>query len=348
MRFLSFAKNIILSNLKKTAKYPYKLTLRVTNRCNQKCKICNIWQNASKKDFDLEEYDRFFSQADYFNWIDVTGGEIFLREDIERIFGLISDYCKKLYFLHFPTNGFLTSRIVDITKAIAQKSRAKIVVTVSIDGYPRLNDVLRGSAGATMRAVDTYKELLKIKNVETFVGLTLSEYNINELDAIENWFLRELNMSLEDVHINFMNHSDHFFYNLNEPKLKNEDILPVLNRVYELRCKKKFSLMNQIEKTYLRLAKDFFSDKISPLDCRSLNASCFVDSSGDVYPCTIFPQKLSNLRDYEYNLGKIWQSNAADELRAKISSKECPNCWTPCEAYPSLLGSLKSFFNLSN
>jgi molybdenum cofactor biosynthesis enzyme MoaA len=46
------------------------------------------------------------------NWVDLTGGEIFLRPDIDAVFDAILAGWSRLALLHFPTNGFQTDRIV--------------------------------------------------------------------------------------------------------------------------------------------------------------------------------------------------------------------------------------------
>ena len=50
-------------------------------------------------------------------WADLTGGEIFLRPDIDEILEAVVTGWRRLAILHFPTNGFLTDRIVPERRA---------------------------------------------------------------------------------------------------------------------------------------------------------------------------------------------------------------------------------------
>jgi radical SAM protein with 4Fe4S-binding SPASM domain len=76
----------------------------------------------------------------------------------------------------------------------------------------------------------------------------------------------------------------------------------------------------------------------TPMRCHALRASCFVDSLGQVYPCTIWDRRLGSLRDVDYDLARLWNTPAATALQADVWERRCPNCWTPCEAYQSILG----------
>jgi radical SAM protein with 4Fe4S-binding SPASM domain len=72
--------------------------------------------------------------------------------------------------------------------------------------------------------------------------------------------------------------------------------------------------------------------------CHALSASCFVDSWGNVFPCTIYDRKLGSLRDVDYDLRRIWNSDFALQTQKEIWNYDCPQCWTPCEAYQSIMG----------
>ena len=76
----------------------------------------------------------------------------------------------------------------------------------------------------------------------------------------------------------------------------------------------------------------------TPMRCHALRSSCFIDSWGHVYPCTIYDRKVGSLRDVDFDLARIWESDEARQLQKEIWNYDCPQCWTPCEAYQSILG----------
>ena len=103
--FFELGKNILASNFNWLSR-AYKLTFAITYRCNARCATCNIWQRKSEKELELNEIDRFF-QKNKFSWINLTGGEPALREDLSEIIKVIQNNNPRLYFMIFTSNGLL-------------------------------------------------------------------------------------------------------------------------------------------------------------------------------------------------------------------------------------------------
>ena len=78
----------------------------------------------------------------------------------------------------------------------------------------------------------------------------------------------------------------------------------------------------------------------TPMPCHSLRSSCFIDPWGTVYPCITYDRPIGSLRDTGMQLAPIWASSEARERQAEIWKGDCPQCWTACEAYPSIVGNL--------
>jgi MoaA/NifB/PqqE/SkfB family radical SAM enzyme len=60
---------------------PMNLTFSITNRCNSRCKTCNIYQKKSEE-LGLDEWKQVFQslgKAPF--WTTFSGGEPFLRPD---------------------------------------------------------------------------------------------------------------------------------------------------------------------------------------------------------------------------------------------------------------------------
>jgi len=95
-----------------------------------------------------------------------------------------------------------------------------------------------------------------------------------------------------------------------------------------------------LEKRYQQLCRSYLLYGKTPVPCQALSASFFLDSNGDLYPCTIHGKRLGNIKDYGYALSKFWDSDLLKKTRAEIIEGRCPQCWTPCEAYQSILANL--------
>ncbi|MFZ8830366.1 MAG: SPASM domain-containing protein, partial [Candidatus Aenigmatarchaeota archaeon] len=96
--------------------------------------------------------------------------------------------------------------------------------------------------------------------------------------------------------------------------------------------------INFIDNIYLKKAYEYLKTNKSPFSCKALTSSVFIDSWGYVYPCTIWNFPLGNLRENNYDLEKILSSEKAKKARLKAIKLKCPNCWTPCEAYQTIMG----------
>ncbi len=113
---------------------PLKLNFCLTYWCQYRCKTCNIWQRKPTDELTTDEIVTFIRENPTITWVDLTGGEIFLRPDIDDIFDAVVTGWRRLALLHFPTNGFLTDRIVRSVEQIAGRGPGQTIVTVSLDG----------------------------------------------------------------------------------------------------------------------------------------------------------------------------------------------------------------------
>jgi radical SAM protein with 4Fe4S-binding SPASM domain len=343
-RFFDLAIKGLLSNFKQL-EFPYKLTFAVTYRCNAKCKICNIWKNPSKNELTLDEIEEFTKNSK-FKWVNLTGGEPFIRKDLFEIIKLFEKY-NHPYIINCTTNGYFTSKILDYVEYILKKLKIpRFILVVSIDGPCELHDKLRGIK-IWNNAVNTFKELRKFskkyKNFSTYIGFTLSQFNFGKLE--ETFYsIKSIIPDLlpEEFHINFVHLSEIFYKNVNLKIPKNFEL-----RIYEeiinfwkTRHKKYFNIVNFLEWKYITLLKQYLETNQIPLSCKALNSSIFIDPIGNIYPCTIFNKKLANLREIDYDIKKIWNSKQTKEIRKLIKYKRCPQCWTPCEAYQTIVGNI--------
>jgi len=341
MRQIVFTKNIFLSNFK-GLNSSYKLTFALTYQCNLKCKICQIWRKKRKEELSTTEIEKFFKTNNFFNWIDLTGGEIFLRTDLIEIVKAILTNCKNLYLLHFPTNGFLTKKIITDTGSILKLNPHKLIVTISLDGPNNLHDELHGTKGSWKRAIETYERLkkLKNKNFEVYLGITLSKYNLNSVDeAVKEVQAFIPGVSYNDFHINIAQTSKHFYKNVGIDLGIDKRVIKEVEK-FRGKKKRKFSGTQFLETRYQKLIPKYIKTGKSPLPCRSLSASVFIDPYGNVYPCAIWDKKIGNLKDFDFDLKKIWNLSKVKKIRKKIVNEQCPGCWTPCEAYQTILSNL--------
>jgi MoaA/NifB/PqqE/SkfB family radical SAM enzyme len=334
-----FSKNILLSARGKL-KHPYKLTFAITSKCNLRCKTCHIWKKKPADELSTEEIDKFFSINNFFNWIDITGGEIFLRRDLVDITKSIKKNVRNLVMLHYPTNGFLTDRIVDVTEQITSLGFNNLVITVSLDGKKDIHNEIKGNENSFDRCIETYKELKKNKHLKVYLGCTLSPFNINHF---ENFFteLKDYisNLKYADIHLNIYHYSENLYSN--EPLyFDKKKSISLINDFIKKKDSKLSNPIALLEEIYLRNIKSYLLSGKTPFRCKSGKISCFVDHLGNVYPCSGYNVILGSLRENDYDILKILSKREAILLFEKIRKGKCPGCWTPCEAYQNILSNL--------
>ena len=326
-------------------KAPYKLLLALTDRCNQRCTHCRIWNARARPEFTPDEIRRALQSLPSLRWVDLTGGEIFLRDDLGEVLDAVTGALPDLVFLHFPTNGSLPARILRETERVRSITRARIVVTVSVDGDAALHDRIRGVPGAFDAALETARNLDGLQGVDVFVGTTVTPENVDALDAVRDALVRRLpRFRPHEWHINLMTRSPHFFRNTGAAVPTSDRVLEVLPRLARLRGRPR-NAFGWVERLYLGGLARFHRSGRPPAPCQALRASLFVDAGGDVYGSHILDTRLGNLRDAGFDLRAILDGPPARAERRRISEQPCTECWTPCEAYHAMLASpLRAFF----
>ncbi len=339
---LNLGKKVFLSNFN-LLQVPYKLTFAITYLCNLKCKTCNIWQRKSKNELRLDEIEKIF-ENNKFSWINLTGGEPYLRRDLTDLIRIIVRQNRNLYFLNFTSNGFLTDRILSETeKMLSFIKIPKFAVGVSIEGHPEIDGVIRGDPESFKRALQTLKglrEVFKNTRYQPFVSYTISPENLGQLQATLKAICAEIpDFKLTEFHVNLFHFSSHYYGNVGyelDSNFASKAAQEIRNylAIYNV----PLSPDTWLERKYLKLLINFLETQKTPLPCQALRASCYFDSWGNVYACAMYDKRLGALRETGYRLLDIWKSEVSQETRKIISNCKCPNCWTPCEAYQTILG----------
>jgi MoaA/NifB/PqqE/SkfB family radical SAM enzyme len=215
------------------------------------------------------------------------------------------------------------------------------IVNVSIDGGNQLPDRLRGMNGAYKRSIETFNALRKFKKGNYYVSCTLSKFNIDYIDDLLIGLKRNIpGFRLSNLHFNIFHNSSVYYNNQGIDGISgmhSDLVIKYLNLVKAGNLLKFF-----LENEYINGVRCYLCDKRAPLRCQAMNASCFINPAGKVFSCSIYNEKVGDLRDYDYDLQALWNSSRSFIVRKNIDDGKCPSCWTPCEAYPAILGSILS------
>ncbi len=308
---------------------PYKLTFAITSKCNLRCKTCGIWQENSNNELTLDEIKNAFSKTK-FPWVNLTGGEPFLHD---KLYEIAKIFRKNGFMLSFITNGTIPNSS-KVLKKIAELKFPKLVAGVSIDGPKELHDSIRGLPTFD-KAISTYKKFRKIKGVGSYIGYTISEFNYGRINETFKAIKSEIpSFKLKEMHFNIAWENDNYLKNMGKMDFNKNAIIQDIKFV--LKNKKMYGVIGTMERIFLKFAIKFVKTGKSPLPCKALTSSIFVNPKGTVYPCTGWNHPIGNLK--KNSLKIIWKNATSEHKLAK--KNKCPQCWTPCEAYQTIYGNL--------
>ena len=290
----------------------------VTYRCNAHCYMCNIWKHPTdrRKEISAQDLKKLPEGLEFAN---ITGGEPFLRDDIEELVKVVLTKTKRLVI---STNGYFTEKIVKLAKKYPQ-----IGVRVSIEGLPAANDELRGLKDGFDHGIRTLIELHELGLKDIGFGITVSDRNAKDL--LELYHLAKW-LGLEFA--TAATHNTYYFHKFDN-KFKDK-------RMITGEFKK---LVNELLKS--NKPKDWFRAYFNYglinyingnkrlLPCEMGTDVFFMDPYGEMYPCNGMNWSMGNIKKQSFE--EIWTSKKAEEVRNKV--KNCTkNCWMVGSASPAI------------
>lgn len=174
-------------------KKPVHLILHVTHRCNLRCKTCFVdFEKTEQGELTLAKIEEIASYLNKLIWLNIGGGEPFLRQDLPRICAAFDTKS-----LSIPTNGFDPHLIKEMVKEIKARIKAELTIALSIDGFENTNDAIRES-GSFKKAIKTLESLKTVKGIHIKLNTVLCERNYNELIEFMK-FIRKFDLDFHSI-----------------------------------------------------------------------------------------------------------------------------------------------------
>lgn len=177
------------------------LSLEITHRCIARCIMCNIWKRSKAHgDIPLDQWLGLLSSPILrsLRELDVTGGEPFLRGDLENLLLTVTamkkDYFPSLRTIAITTNGFLTDRVRHVIGEVIaslDKQGIDLVLAFAMDGVGEIHNKIRRVRHGWDRLNKTIEAVGKLR--ETYPSLvmgiktTILPLNIKELEGIARY-----------------------------------------------------------------------------------------------------------------------------------------------------------------
>ena len=291
-------------------------SLITTFRCNAQCNMCNIWKFQTNPNEEIDA--SFYESLPEGLRINITGGEPTLRRDIDKIFEILYP---KSRLLELSTNGYNTEKIVELANKYPN-----ILIRVSVEGLPKINDAKRGIKDGFDHALRTMLELKKTKCKNIGFSVVISPDNYMDL-----LHLYDLCVALDVELGNSAVHNSWYFHK-EDNQIESEEAL----RQHELFVKalltsKRRHLKDRLKdygrayfnrSIHRRLRGD--TDEYRP-PCGALSDFFFIDPWGNVTPC--------NGSGEEWIMGNIKEDsfeNIMNSDKAKAAMEKVRNCKRNC------------------
>ena len=250
--------------------------------------------------------------------INITGGEATIRQDIDKIFEVL--YPKSV-LLELSTNGYNTEKIVELANKYP-----KILIRVSVEGLPRINDEKRGLKDGFDHALRTMLELKKTKCKNIGFSVVISPDNYKDLLS-----LYELCVALDVELGNSAVHNSWYFHKADN-QIESEEAL----KQHELFVKALLTSKRRRLKDRLKdYGRAYFNRSIHRRlrgdeagyrpACGALTDFFFIDPWGNVSPCNGSANQwiIGNIKEDSFE--NIMKSDKAKEALEKV--KNCKrNC----------------------
>lgn len=286
----------------------------VTYRCPMRCKMCNIWANPTKRE---EEFSpELLRKLPKMRSVNITGGEPFVREDIEEIVRILMTKTDRIVF---STSGYFSDRIIGLAKKYPS-----LGFRISIEGLSCKNDELRGRSGGFDKGLRTLLELRRMGIKDIGFGITVS--NNNSADMLD---LYELNRNLKMQFATASFHNSFYFHKFDNRVTNIDEVCGNFDELIQ-RLMRENSPKSWFRAFFNLGLINYIRGGRRMLPCEAGSENFFLDPYGNVLPCngmepSCWFENMGNLNDAA-SFDELWHGERAEAVREKVA--HCPkSCW---------------------
>ncbi len=319
-----------------TRKNPPYLIFFVTKRCNLACEMCFNWEDMRRKsqELSLDEVRTIARSFRRLLQLSLSGGEPILRPDLPKVVEAFYR-SSRLSLCTLTTNGFFVDRTSDMAEEILRRCPLlQLRVSVSIDGLEEEHNRIRRHPQSFQRAVQTLHKLADLskrrKNLALHVTTVVGRSNYDKTHEIYD-FVRKEFQTPEHTWL---------FTRGNPPDATTKDFpleayAEIIRRVETEEPRGTFfaagpirALMASVRETVVNTAA---TDEMQ-LPCVAGRKVIVLTAEGDVKICELLEEKgldpvIANLRDHDYDIGKVLRTPRAREMIDSIAKTKCHCTW---------------------
>jgi len=324
----------------------------VTNRCNFKCDFCFYYDEIQKgkkaDELSVEEFERIAKKLGPVIQLSLTGGEPFLREDLDQISRVFIENCFVRY-LTIPTNGSMTDITVKYLENVLPKfPNTFFRLAFSVDGIGEQHDRFRNTPGAFDKFSSTYRAVLPLK--KKFSNLVLDVNSVfthaNEDSIMDTVKVLDKEYAFDNISVTYIR-GDAKDASLKrtsfEKYIKLNDLLESLRRNKERRfLYPVWRSVRDISREYL--IRTVLNDEfVTP--CVAGRKMVILRETGEVQPCEILTKSFGNVRNHDYSIPAMLKSKENKEILTWIKETQC-RCSFECALASNVIWGKPIYFKL--
>lgn len=315
-----------------------KLFIFVTNRCNVTCSWCLDAKRDSKnqgaslsKELTTAEFIHIAqSSEERISYLTLTGGEPFLRSDIDQIVKAFYKY-SQTRFVTITTNGAFPERIFENAERILlQCPYLKLNIQLTVSDLPQQHDEIRGLRGSFELMLESSRHIHQLK--KCYPQLIFSIATQMDDSNIDNGF-KVLNLTREQL-----KPDEHFIGLIRDnPKL----VTPVTPALAKLPSLIEFNLslygkgkslfqtfyntvVMQTQNELINIRKGVATYR----PCKAGKEFMTLYENGNTFVCENRQDlPMGNIRDFNFNLSSLYNDLSARKANEKQLSEKCHCDW---------------------
>jgi radical SAM protein with 4Fe4S-binding SPASM domain len=293
-------------------KYPHMVDWAITGRCNLSCRHC---RGVPEAELSTERASSLITEITELKpgWVLVEGGEPLLRKDLFQLLGLMRESGLEV---HLTTNGILLT-----PQIIASLKRLRVRVAISIDGATAATyESIRGVAGFA-GVVEQTRDLAQ-EGILSAIDFTILKRNYTEIPAL---FRLAASLGVPRITLIGLKPCRDYSEELLSPGEYASAIKLTCQAAQETGVEFFFdepyfwAAVKELGLT-ARLPEDGAGVVISSTSACALGDYLFIESTGEVKPCSFAPLVLGNVNDKP--LGEIWREMLTSPLLNQLKDPE--------------------------
>ena len=306
--------------------FPNHLVYFVTNKCSLQCSHCFYIDelNSKTRELDIDEIRTIASSLKgKISQLVLTGGEVFLREDLADIVQVFEEFAG-IKSVNMLTSGFFPKKIEKTVQKILNETSLTLYFQISIDGIKEKHDSIRKNSNSFDNAMQTIETLQRLRGNSGRINristlTTLGKPNYNDIEKIVNELssLKKVNFGFGFARSTFNDIYGEFDKDqLSSFEPDDEDVFLTVEQMKEsyqkideclwskLKASFFYSENKAVLRNIIRLKETSYQSSFS---CMAGVTDFIIYPNGDVALCEMF-KPFGNLKKYDLDALRFWEN----------------------------------------